>query len=372
MKNKIVILFVLSAYGSMAQVSVLKPKIIYHHTLIPLNNLSKHQKEELLNRFKNTTTIFSLSNIYNPEQYDSILKKAWHVTPYRVVYQPAFNMDNYLDGKYSFARLTYFVIKDNYNGIIGINPIIGFYVLREKEFKEHKAKWENKWRKKLKEGEEPPHAYYRQLNNIFYKYSDPVAYIFLSVQDVKYFAEFGNIVRAKQFQKKSEILYDYLYNKPVIYNYRLGYLKNYFQEVNDYLDQGKDVFVADEWAEKDLSRLKTDTLYIPQNVFENVLLFKKKNIPMSKSEIGEIMSAYPYPYKIISPDELDKKILNDEDIYYLRFVFINTDRSTQVVNAKTGKVVYSRYYGISLKPKIKKKHMANIANSIKTAHKVKN
>ena len=61
---------------------------------------------ENFKKFKATTTIFVLSDIYSKEQYEEVLKKSWTVTPYLIIPSEEFDAQKYLSDKYFFAVLS--------------------------------------------------------------------------------------------------------------------------------------------------------------------------------------------------------------------------------------------------------------------------
>ncbi|MFL0127054.1 hypothetical protein V2625_05765, partial [Tenacibaculum maritimum] len=94
MKLKVLLLLLIT-FQSYSQVSVGRRHV----------GKSKKFKKGVLEKFKNTETIFLLSNIYEKEVYEKILKDSWNVTPYKVVDLESFEIENYLSSKYSVAQL---------------------------------------------------------------------------------------------------------------------------------------------------------------------------------------------------------------------------------------------------------------------------
>ena len=71
---------------------------------------------------------------------------------------------------------------------------------------------------------------------------------------------------------------------------------------------------------------------------------------------------------IISDEELNNKILNNEELYYLRYVRMNAERFLQVVNSKTGEIIY-RNYITGMSYNIKSKDIKELNDKIKKASK---
>lgn len=77
---------------------------------------------------------------------------------------------------------------------------------------------------------------------------------------------------------------------------------------------------------------------------------------------------YNYKYEVISDEELNNKILNNEELYYLRYVRMNAERFLQVVNSKTGEIIY-RNYITGMSYNIKSKDIKELNDKIKKASK---
>ena len=66
-------------------------------------------KKGVLDQFKNTTTVFVLSDNYDRGTYEQILKESWTVTPYKVVDYADFSIINYLGEGYSIVQISGFI-----------------------------------------------------------------------------------------------------------------------------------------------------------------------------------------------------------------------------------------------------------------------
>jgi hypothetical protein len=61
----------------------------------------------------------------------------------------------------------------------------------------------------------------------------------------------------------------------------------------------------------------------------------------------ELFKDYKYKYEYIDTDVLSKKIIDGEELYYLRYAMENGQKYLHVVNSKTGEVVYKNYHPMS-------------------------
>src|SRR5690606_28263853 len=94
-----------------------------------------------------------------------------------------------------------------------------------------------------------------------------------------------------------------------------------------------------------MQKLKTETLYVPDYIF--IKRNKFKGTESERFEEKELMEGYKFPYKIVSIEELNSKILNGEEFLYLSYIRSNTDKFISVINSKTGEVIYTVYRPMS-------------------------
>lgn len=137
-----------------------------------------------------------------------------------------------------------------------------------------------------------------------------------------------------------------------LYNYRLGYIKNYMQFISTTLEQKGYAFVyGKDYDKKNIKALKKATLYIPD-------YFKiKSNWGWSDEERenpNELFKDYKFKYEFIDNEALQDKILEaEEDFYYMTYTRVNSQKLITIVNGKTGDIIYRDYQTMSyqLKPK---------------------
>ena len=124
-----------------------------------------------------------------------------------------------------------------------------------------------------------------------------------------------------------------------LYNFNLGYIKNYFQQLNDKLIKGENLIVKNDVINKsELKKLKTKTLYVPDWMLRKINGTKGflKEVLSPK----ELMKKYPYKYLVVSNEEINDKILNKEEFYYLMHTQIYHMKLVSVINSLTGEIVY--------------------------------
>jgi hypothetical protein len=151
----------------------------------------------------------------------------------------------------------------------------------------------------------------------------------------------------------SDALFAHLYSKPNVGNLKAGIIANYLRLIEQYLKNRtsyignnyniiKDIVILDE-----LKNLEKQTLYIT----ENILI--ESPAPISggckKSgqikNINDVMSKYPYKYKIISFEKLNEMILEGEDFYYAACIKKNyIGACLTVYNSETGACIFNDAY----------------------------
>jgi hypothetical protein len=84
----------------------------------------------------------------------------------------------------------------------------------------------------------------------------------------------------------------------------------------------------------------------------------------------EMFSKYPYKYEVISSEDLNKKIMASENIYYLiTCIFGRNCKIINVVNSQTGQIVYSLFEVKPIYPYLRKQDIAVIAKETEKAGK---
>lgn len=155
-------------------------------------------------------------------------------------------------------------------------------------------------------------------------------------------------------------------SEDIFFNFKPGLLKNYFQAVQDGINDKAASSVYDVFNTPDLKKLQTATLYVPNyiGIKFNPGLRKLEDKERSEEDKEELFSKYGFKYEFIDDNELSNKILNNEDIYYFRYVRMNNGKFLNIVEAKTGKIIYSEsIFGMSYN--LKPDYIKDMSNAIK-------
>lgn len=135
-------------------------------------------------------------------------------------------------------------------------------------------------------------------------------------------------------------------------DYRLGYIKNYVQQLNTGIRDSKSYNIYDDYVnEKHIKNLKEKKLFIPQNMIYGFNAFTGKAREKSSTELFE---DYTYDYEVIDENELSDNILNNEEpFYYLIYHQKNAHKMITIVEGTTGEIVYRKHTKLSynIKPK---------------------
>jgi hypothetical protein len=147
-----------------------------------------------------------------------------------------------------------------------------------------------------------------------------------------------------------------------IRNWGIGILKNYVQLLSKQLNGTEDRRLnASEMDEKALAKLKRDTLFVPDYVL--IAFNKFTGNETKKHDEKDVFEDYPFKYKLLSSEELNKKIMDSEKPFlYFIYVKSSTDKFISVVNAQTGALIYTKYKAGSYN--ISSKDFRNIAKSL--------
>ncbi|CAN5862090.1 hypothetical protein BH11BAC7_BH11BAC7_33300 [soil metagenome] len=132
-----------------------------------------------------------------------------------------------------------------------------------------------------------------------------------------------------------------------IRNWGTGIIKNYIQQLMILLKAGEEQKLFDAQLDAtQLKKLRTDTLFIPDYIF---IKFNKFTGDETKThDQADIMEDYKLKYKVVTIDELNKKINSStRPFYYLIYIKSSTDKFINVINSETGEVTYAHYTPIS-------------------------
>lgn len=147
-----------------------------------------------------------------------------------------------------------------------------------------------------------------------------------------------------------------------IRNWGIGIFKNYVQLLSKQLKGTKERRLFEsETNEKALAKLKRDTLFVPDYVLIEFNKFTGNET--KKHDEKEVFEDYPFKYKLLSSEELNKKIMESEQPFlYLLYVKSSTDKFISIVNAQTGELIYTKYKPVSYN--ISSKDFKNIAKEL--------
>lgn len=317
MKNKIALLalalFIAVNFCS-AQVSVGRSFIG------PFKDFRKGEYELI----KSKTTVFVVAG-FDIKEFEEVAKKVWTLNPYIVISEAEYAAHNsdYINEKYAIWQVQGFIRSvTSSKGFTTEYLYVYYRYFYPTDIKEKKGK--------LKYDE-------NEIASVFLSGNTDAAWEMISSKN------FGNLQQD-------------------LYNYQLGYVKNYLQCVNDLLADGGFSFVYDtDYDKKKVKALAKATLYVP-DYFKSMSKWGWRDEEREKPE--ELFEKYPYKYEFIDNNELSEKILNaSEDFYYVSYTRVNGQKLITVTNGKTGDIFYRDYQTFSYK--VKSKDIAEIAKAIK-------
>lgn len=306
-------------------------------------------KKGVLKKFKNTETIFLLSTVYDTSEYEKILKDSWDVTPYKIVSLENFDIEKYLGDGYSIAQLSGFKrIKQMKNG--GTSTSLFIYI----DFVMYDG---DKITEKLNKLSPKKRA--KKKADIIDDYSLKIARFYIYPKD--------DFIHTSLNLDMNKIVYS-LFTDDVFFNYKSGLLKNYFQKVNSLIKKEEIYWMYKDDYLPELKKLTKNKLFIPSYMAIKYNGWTGQDSEENEEGIQDVFKKYEYQYEVISDDDLSSKIMNNEEFYYLRYVRMNAERFLQVVNSKTGEIIYRNYItGFSYK--IKSKHIKDLNSKIIKASK---
>lgn len=275
--------------------------------------------------FKTTTTYFVINKNLQLtiSDFESILSKAWTITPFKVITSDELNQ--YMKEGNSFVRFNSFSITKT-GGLT--NPTwsyVVFDVFIPSKIKKTR-KGDFKWK------------------------TERLASIYFTI-DIS--------ARQDVVAQKTKIEGDLL-------NYRLGYLKNNFQLINNSLINKKNINIYDDFKdEKELKKLKRKELYFSEELIYGYNAFTIQD--KEEFSADKLFEGYKFKYEIVSDEKINEMILdkNSEEFYYLLYSQINSNKILTIINSKTGNIIFQEHkkMAFNLKPKDIKQLSATIAKA---------
>ncbi len=305
-----------------------KIKIIIFFLFISLNALSqisvgrthkgpfKDLKKEDYKAAKERTTLFVLDD-FEVKEFDNMLKSFWNISKYEIATREQFDFreKEFKSGNYTIFEFGGEVVTmTSQSGMVTeflyLNHNL-YYCTDVTVNKKGKLKYD-----------------YNELASIYFS------------GDANSMWE---IIDSKTYGKLTEQLY----------NYQLGYMKNYLQFIHNCLkDDWYSFAFSSTYDKKKIKVLKNTTLYVPDYI--KIQYSGWKGTDKERENPDELFEDYKSKYQWISSEELNNKILNTtENFYYLMYTKVNSMKMVSVVNGKTGEVIYTDYQSLSyqLKPK---------------------
>lgn len=296
---------------------------------IPAMNSAGKISTETYSSYKKSITLFTLQykDYAQKQAFENAIAKVWTVTPFQII-QPE-ELGTYLNkGGYSAFTFGGYVVQKQKGSTLHLTYDLNFYELNKKD--------------KLKESQLARIS----LSSDFETYKKAMKYS-------------GSLLN-----KSKNTLMSYIYNEAVFVNWNPGFLMGYLKEVNDLLVSEKERGPYTEETNKTmLTKLKTDTLYIPDYIFIKYNAFTGASSDPDEVDESDLFKAYPYPVKILPADKLNDLILNSESpVHYLVYAQSGTDKFLSVYENKTGKLLLNRYIKVSYN--FKNKDLSRISKEI--------
>jgi hypothetical protein len=154
---------------------------------------------------------------------------------------------------------------------------------------------------------------------------------------VKYGAFNNDYIHSLETEGATAI-YNELYSEVDVNNFKPSIMANYLKQIESYLRKkellpcGKIINNRDE-----LPQLVNETLYIAETKVTN---FKCERA--NKFDNNKLMAYYPFPYKLMSYNQLNQKILDGDNFYYAICVPIDkTYEYLSIYKSKTGECIFN-------------------------------
>jgi hypothetical protein len=309
-------LFLFAASSTFAQLNIGKSRS-------PINLWVSEHKQSVFDHLKKTKTIFVLPPNLERNEIEPIIKDVWDFNEVIFVEDSVYEdkQESYISSENLIVKLIDNVYsKSKTGGVMGPETrTVGAYIsFKFVAFTFDKIKTSKKGK-----------LDYDTIN---------IAEIFFTPnirlrQDVAYSA--GGKMKLGSFDKINAKHGE----EPGFYNFNLGYIKNYFQELNHRLSNSQNLKMEDGVVKKDkLTELNGKTLYVPE---WTLLKYNAMAASYGKERTAEeLFSKYGQDYRILPNDEINTKILNGEEFYYLMHTQFNQKKIISVIHSGTGEIIY--------------------------------
>jgi len=168
----------------------------------------------------------------------------------------------------------------------------------------------------------------------------------ISPKDINQIARVEVFTDEKLYKFGTEIFSTEYDSAKHLRNWGPGVLKNNIQALMTLLDKNEEKSLYSKIRnEEKIKTLKTDTLFVI-----DYLLIKRNKFngdESKKFKEKDIFKEYKANYKIITIEELNNKILNDEEFYYLSYIRSSASKFVSIINSKTGECIYLAYNPMS-------------------------
>ncbi|WP_207495064.1 hypothetical protein [Aridibaculum aurantiacum] len=270
------------------------------------------------NRLKGKTVVFVVpkSEYASLEDYKELLPKAWTLTPMEVIRYS--DIDAYADpSKYAFFQI---------NGITTTTTNSrGFSYSNTHYYLALSSSYSTE----TKKGKEKQHTD-----------------VLCRVELYPEFAATGINFSAKDASDK-------IYENVTMRNFSVPYMMAYVRFVQKNLQNKKNPWVYENYSDDVLrDRIKTDTLYVP----ENVLFSRSKFTGKEAAKGADFFAKYDGRYKIVSNKELTEIVRHrnpKKPLFLFEYVQSSTDKYVGVLEVNSGTVAYRRYTGVTYNLKSK-------------------
>lgn len=322
MKRIILIVFsFLSIIKLYSQINIGQSRSLHNTYMIDL-------KESQFDLVKNSTTYFIVPNQLNYEEVQKNIQQIWTLNEITFVSQ-----DEYEKNKYEYVSAG--------NSVIRIVKGDGVHAIERTKTTDFAMPTERTSTQIIKLGLNFKFAMF-YYENVEKNKKDEIQIKSFRVAEVYFTPSIKYRINAfgatKLLWKKRNADFD-MTKEPDSYNFNIGYIRNYFQALNEKLLKGENFKVRDGVKNKlKLKELKNQTLFAPDWVLKQYSFITRDLKEIVTPQ--ELFKKYEYDYKVISNNELNAKILAGEDFYYFMYTQFNDYKILSVIHSITGEIIY--------------------------------
>lgn len=308
--------------------------------------------DDVARQIKKSKLLFVAPEYIDKDSMKTVLQDVWTFNDVEVLDYKTFNKFEYVDGDYAICEFYTLRVEQDMRYSAGsfmrVRSFFNFYIFDSESINEKISK--------IKSSKKDLDV--KKLEKIFDNATSRFARILLH-DNTTYTQAVG-----AASNDDIQAAFGTIFTEPYFENFNYGMFKNHLQVIVSDIKKDQSRIYFEEIESSQLSKLRKQPLFIPEYVTKKYAALEGVEED-DKDFFKDLMSKYPYKYEVLPSKEISDKILKGEEFYYVRYTRYVAERFLEVVNSKTGEIVFNLYAAGALNYNLKTKHFKQLAKNIK-------